>query len=243
MTKKKSNYYWTDWVDYGIQKYLKTTNQKERNIIYQKYLRSPFEKMAEIVVKRWNWNYLPDDYDDLKHELVSFMITKLHLYKPNKGKSFGYFTLILKNYLIQKNRKSQKETIQRRSMRQLYNYGYVDGYGSIGKKMNWHGVQNEIGKKENFYNYINFLEKYGNEILPSPENKIIEPLVRYARDIDNTKYLYRNDFVKYIKDITKFDNHIMSSCTKILKHLYRRFISKVYSTEEMRRWVNCLKWR
>ena len=166
MTKKKSNYYWTDWVDYGIQKYLKTTNQKERNIIYQKYLRSPFEKMAEIVVKRWNWNYLPDDYDDLKHELVSFMITKLHLYKPNKGKSFGYFTLILKNYLIQKNRKSQKETIQRRSMRQLYNYGYVDGYGSIGKKMNWHGVQNEIGKKENFYNYINFLEKYGNEILP-----------------------------------------------------------------------------
>ena len=128
-------------------------------------------------------------------------------------------------------------------MKQLYYYGYVDGYGSIGNNGNWHGVQNEIDKKENFYHYIEFLEKYGKDILPSPENKIIEPLVSFVRDIDNTKYLYRNDFVKYIKDITKFDTHIMSRCTKTLKHLYRRFIFKVNSTEEMKKWVNCLKWR
>ena len=40
MTKKKSNYYWTDWVDYGIQKYLNTNDQRIRNSIYQKHLRS-----------------------------------------------------------------------------------------------------------------------------------------------------------------------------------------------------------
>jgi len=243
MPKKKKNYYWTGWVDYGIQKYLNTTNQKERNHIYRKYLRTPFETMAEIVVKRWNWNYLPDRNEDIKHELVSFMISKLHLYKPNKGKSFGYFTLILKNYLIQGNRKSQRETVKRRSMKQLYGIGYVDGYGSTGESLNWQGVQGSISKKENFYHFIEFLEKYGKDILPSPNNQIIEPLISYVRDIDNTKYLYRNDFVKYIKDITKFDNHIMSSSTHTLKNLYRKFIFKVYSKEEMERWVQCLIWR
>ena len=45
MARKKVHYYWPGWVDYGIQKYLSTDNQHERNKIYRKYLQEPFEKM------------------------------------------------------------------------------------------------------------------------------------------------------------------------------------------------------
>jgi hypothetical protein len=243
MARKKVHYYWTEWVDYGIKQYQSTTDIQERDKIYRKYLRVPFEQMSEIITKRWNWNYIPTDFDDLKHEMVSHMLSKMHNFNPDKGKSFGYFTLILKNYLIQMNNKNYKETKKRRPMRQLYSRGYVDGYGSTGSKTNWQNVNSIIKKKEDFYSYIDFLERHGKEILGSPQNEIIEPLIRFVKDIDNTKYLYRGDFVRYVKDNTNFDNHLLFVTTKILKNLYRKFISKISSQEEMKRWIKCLIWK
>ena len=50
MARKKVHYYWTEWVDYGIKQYQSTTDIQERDKIYRKYLRVPFEQMSEILL-------------------------------------------------------------------------------------------------------------------------------------------------------------------------------------------------
>ena len=240
MARKKVHYYWTGWVDYGIQKYLSTDNQHERNKIYRKYLQEPFEKMCEIVTKRWKWNYIPTDLDDLKHELVSHMISKMHNYNPNKGKSFGYFTLILKNYLIQMNNKLYKYTISHTDSNDHSDI-VMNGYRV--HRNSWQNVVEIINKTENFHNYIDFLDKHGKSILKHPHNEIITPLVDYVKDIDNTKHQGRNDFINHIKSHTSFDNHLLFQTTHLVKNLYRKFINKVQSAEEMERWIKLLIWK
>ena len=243
MGRKKVHIYWTDEVDYGIKSYLSETDLEKKNRIYNKHLFVPFEKMCEIIINRWNWNYIPDDLQDLKQEMVSHMFSKLEKFNPNKGRSFSYFSLIGKNYLIQKNNKLYKETLKRRPMKRLYQHGYVDGHGSTGKKTNWQSVQSKLDMKDNFFTFINFLKRHGNQILESPYVEIVNPLVKYVDDFENTKYLNRKDYVNYIMENTSFDKFLLSNTTKRLRYLYRRFSKKIHSQKLMDSWIQCLKWK
>jgi hypothetical protein len=241
MSKKKVHMYWTTQVDYGISKYLSSNNQTERDKIYNQFLKEPFEKMSEIMSRRWNWNYIPTEINDLKHELVSHMMSKIHNYNPSKGKSFGYFSLIVKNYLIQMNDKMYKYTIKHSSSDGASENVVLGGHRV--HKGSWQNVVEIINKKDDFHHYIDFLDRYGQTILGQPHNEIINPLLEYVRDIDNTKHQSRGDFVRYIKKETTLNNHLLFQTTHILKNIYRKFTSKISSPKEMKRWIKCLIWK
>jgi len=48
-------------------------------------------------------------FDEVKSQVVSFLVINLHKFTEDKGKAFSYFSVIAKNYLILHNNNSYKE--------------------------------------------------------------------------------------------------------------------------------------
>ena len=92
----------------AIIAYNKCKNVKERNKIYNAGIKYPFEKLAENVLNTFKFTYFDVPKSDVKKEVVSAMVEKIHMYKEGKGKAFYYFTIIAKNNLILNNNGNYK---------------------------------------------------------------------------------------------------------------------------------------
>ena len=100
--KPSKKQYFTSDVDLAIQEYLASSNQEERNHIFKHRIYYAFYKLAENLIHTFKFYYTEvDDLEDLKHEVICFLLEKLDYFKPEKGtKAFSYFSIVGKNYLI-----------------------------------------------------------------------------------------------------------------------------------------------
>ena len=56
--------------------------------------------MAENIIHTFKFYYFDVSSEDVKHEVVSFLVMNIHKFKEGKGKAFSYFSIVAKNYLI-----------------------------------------------------------------------------------------------------------------------------------------------
>jgi len=54
------------------------------------------------------FTYFDDDKEDIKFEVISFLLEKIHKFEEGKGKAFSYFTIAARNYLILNNNSNYK---------------------------------------------------------------------------------------------------------------------------------------
>ncbi len=73
-----------------------------------------------------------DNIEDLQHEVISFLLSKIHLFNPEKGaKAYSYFGTIAKRYLIISNTKNYKKRVDKAPIEELesdekYSYNIDD---------------------------------------------------------------------------------------------------------------------
>lgn len=81
--------------------YLLSTNNDEKNEIYNTIIKPAFTKMIESIIRRYNL-YIPDeDFEQTFNDTLSFLLTKLNNFNPDKNKkAYSYCGTICKNYLI-----------------------------------------------------------------------------------------------------------------------------------------------
>ena len=105
----KTRMYFHEGTEQGIVDYNVATSWRERNDIYNEHLRAPFEKLVESIIHTFKFYYFDVPTEDVKHEVISFMITRLGKYKQGKGKAFSYFSVVVKNWLICHNNANYKK--------------------------------------------------------------------------------------------------------------------------------------
>jgi len=94
---KKANVYFTQETEDGIIEYLQCKDQDTRNKIFNEKINYSFHKLAENIIHTFKFYYTEvDTIPELQHEVVAFLLEKLHLYNQNKGKAFSYFGTIAK---------------------------------------------------------------------------------------------------------------------------------------------------
>jgi hypothetical protein len=108
MKQKKSKNYFTQETEDAIIKYNKTEDSDIRNKIYESHIKYPFEKLVENIFNTFKFSYFDVSYEDIKTEVVSNLIEKIHMYKEGRGKAFSYFSIVAKNYLILHNNNNHK---------------------------------------------------------------------------------------------------------------------------------------
>jgi len=101
--------YFTKETENAIIKYNLTTDPEERNRIYREYIEYPFDKLAENIINRFKFPYVNQPFEDIKKQVVSFLVINLSKYTEGKGKAFSYFSVIAKNYLILHNNNGYKQ--------------------------------------------------------------------------------------------------------------------------------------
>lgn len=112
--KKKRVFYWGRELDQRIVEYNTSLDPDHREYVFRKYLDYPLDKMAENIINRFKFPYMEGGFHEVKKQVIGFLVMNLAKYTPDKGKSFSYFSVIAKNYLILHNNigyKAEKNTM------------------------------------------------------------------------------------------------------------------------------------
>lgn len=106
---KLGRVYFTDDTEKAIVKYNQSTDVDEREIIFREHIHAPLDKMAENIINRFKFPYMDGTFDEIKAQVVAYLVMNLHKYTADKGKAFSYFSIVAKNYLILNNNNFYKE--------------------------------------------------------------------------------------------------------------------------------------
>ena len=107
--KKKSKMYFGTPVQEAIIRYNNASNPVIKNRIYREHIAAAFEKMAENLIHTFKFYYFDYPLEEVKHEVVSFMVMQMPKYKADKGRAFSYFSVVGKNWLILNNNNNYKK--------------------------------------------------------------------------------------------------------------------------------------
>ena len=111
--KKKGVQYFTQDTEDAIVLYNKTTDFEVRSRLYNDRIHYGFFKLTENIIHTFKFYYTEvDNIEDLQHEVITFLLSKIHLFNPEKGaKAYSYFGTIAKRYLILSNQKNYKKRV------------------------------------------------------------------------------------------------------------------------------------
>ena len=161
--RKKSKMYFGQPVQDAIIRYNEASSPVIKNRIYGEHIHAAFMKMAENLIHTFKFYYFDVPLEQVKHEVVSFMVLQIPKYKPNKGRAFSYFSIVGKNYLILNNNNNYKK------MKSQDQIDVLDFKRNITSE----GVQNEVEE---------FNSEFVNQMLEYWDNNITN-IFRRQKDI------------------------------------------------------------
>jgi len=111
-TPNKKNYFTQDTED-AIVAYNLSVDYGERSKIYDERINYAFFKLTQNIIHTFKFYHTEvENIEDLQHEIIIFLLSKIHLFDPSKGaKAYSYFGTIVKRWLILYNDKNYKKKI------------------------------------------------------------------------------------------------------------------------------------
>lgn len=113
--KRKNGMYFGPEEEEAVIKFLESTDEVERNQIFNEWLKVPLDKMIESIIRRYKLYRKGFTFEEVHGDTVSFLMTKVHRFERGLGKkAYSYFGTICRNYilgLIIKDEKILKQTI------------------------------------------------------------------------------------------------------------------------------------
>lgn len=83
-TEKKNKNYFDVREEEAVKDYITAETQKEKEEIYNKFLREPLDKMIESIIRCYKLYRKDMEYKDLHTDTHSFLMTKVDKFKPVK---------------------------------------------------------------------------------------------------------------------------------------------------------------
>jgi len=213
--EKKNTQYFTQDTEDAIVLYNSLIDQTERDILYRTRIHYAFFKLTENIIHTFKFYYTEvDNIEDLQHEVITFLLTKLHLFNPDKGaKAYSYFGTIAKRYLINSNNKNYKKRVEKAPVSEIEsneNFSYRIDEGSESDKLIYFIDQ-----------YVEYCTENINTLFPKKTDAQIADAIlelfrkRESIDVFNKKALYI-----YIREIIDAKT---PKITKIADRLYDIF--------------------
>lgn len=113
--KRTQKIYFGEEQEKAVVNYLESTDEAEKNKIFNEYLREPLIIMVESIIRRYKLYRKDLEFQEIHDDTMSFLLTKINKFDHTKNhKAYSYFGTICKNYLmgaIQKDTKEQNRQI------------------------------------------------------------------------------------------------------------------------------------
>jgi len=227
--KRTKKQYFTPDTDLAIKEYLATSNQDDRDNIFAKRIHYPFYKLAENLIHTFKFYYTEvDDLEDLKHEVICFLLEKLDYFKPEKGtKAFSYFSIVGKNYLILYNNNNYKKKKQK-----------ADPSAADEDE----GVLRSLGRddrKQDIKDFIDYFTEYTDKHMftmfkKDKDRKVCDAINILFKRRENLEIFNKKALYIYIREMTGVDTPVITKVTKVLKKLYKKLYIEYNETGYVR---------
>lgn len=109
---KLGKMYFNEDTEQAIIEYNKSQDEFEREIIFRERIHPALDKLAENIINRFKFPYIEGTFEDIKGQVVSFLVLNLHKFTEDKGKAFSYFSVVAKNYLILHNNNAYRDELR-----------------------------------------------------------------------------------------------------------------------------------
>ena len=94
--------YWGTDQEQAIVYFNSDISVQDRHKVYKDTIYPAFKKLIENIYYTYNFNKILSDYRHIEHEALAHLYEKIHKFDHTSGKkSFSYFGMIVKNWLIQ----------------------------------------------------------------------------------------------------------------------------------------------
>jgi hypothetical protein len=209
--KAKNKNYFTQETEDAIVLYNNTENPTLKSKIYEEKIHYAFFKLTQNIIHTFKFYHTEvEDLEHLQHEIIVFLLSKIHLFNPNNGaKAYSYFGTIVKRWCILYNDKNYKSKIKKVAIAELEqddSYSYTLDSVSPQKDKLSHFIDQYVDYvTENIYDF--FPKEF--------DAKIADAILELFRkrdqiDIFNKKalYIYIHEMIPDVKTpkITKIAN-------------------------------------
>lgn len=216
--KKKSNNYFTKETEDAIIQYNKCESARQRNQIYNEHIKYAFEKLAEFVLNTYKFKYFDIPPSDVKREVVSALIEKIHMYEDGKGKAFSYFNIIAKHYLIYHNNRNFKRWKQNSLLSEM--------------PTTWDPDDNFEEKELNsdYKEFKDIMLEYWDdnilEVFPSKRDmQIADAVLELFRRSENIENFNKKHLYLLIREMTGYKTHYITKVVNTMKDHQKRILN------------------
>ena len=218
--RPRSKNYFTKDTENAIVRYNNEPDPEIRSQIYRDEIHYAFFKLTENIIHTFKFYYTEvDQIEHLQHEVITFLLSKLHLFNPDNGaKAYSYFGTITKNWLIVYNTKNYKKRVQKAPVDELYkddNYSYNMGEEKEKEKL---GIFIDT--------YVKYVEDRFDKFFPKGNDaKVADAILELFRKRENLEIFNKKALYIYIREIMATHGLEVKTpkITKIANKLYGLF--------------------
>jgi hypothetical protein len=99
--KRTNEMYFGPEEEEAVIKFLESTDETERNLIFNEWLKGPLDKMIESIIRKYKLYRKGETFEELHSDTLSFLMTKVHKFESGRGKkAYSYFGTISKHYIL-----------------------------------------------------------------------------------------------------------------------------------------------
>ena len=213
--RKKSKRYFTEVHEQAIIDYASSQELRERTKLYKVYIRPVFHEMVDKIVYTYKFNTLPN-VDSLKEECKIWLVTILEKFDPEKGhKAFSYFSVITKNWFIQKTKKNKSKLIREVEFENIH---------TVQEKLIVENQYHNLREKEEFFILLaDEVQKWKKLNLRENELRVLEAVQILFDERENIEIFNKKAIYLYLREITGMNTkQIVNNLNKI-RQRYRVF--------------------
>lgn len=187
--------------------YINEKDPYKKEMIYREKLHSCLVKLVENIIHTFNFKSFFDTYDDLKNEVLSFLISKLDKFDPKISKAYTFLSIIAKRYLIILSQTNLKRINGREEV------SVVDYEKSFLEEQISSSINGEMD--DYYYFLIDYIENNINSMYKNQKDrKIALALLKIMKDSNNYEIENRKSLYMNLKSICEDAN--TTSITKVL---------------------------
>jgi len=214
---KTKNVYFTEETEQAILDYRCAKTYDEKNRLYNEKIHHAFYKLAENIIHTFKFYYTDvENIEDLKYEIISFLLQKIDLYDQSKGKAYSYFGTIVKRYLILYNQKNYKKVVSKIDFQEIHNEEKTIN------KLIEEPTNMDIDRLDVIDEFINRVHTNLFEFFDkTDEIKTADAILEIFQKRSNLDIFNKKAIFIYIKEIVDVPSLTITKVIKKLKFIYK----------------------
>ena len=217
--KAKSRMYFTQITENAIIRYNGSEDSVLRNRIYNDHIAYAFDKLAENIIHTFKFYYFDVPSEQVKHEVVSFLVMNIHKFKEGKGKAFSYFSIVAKNYLILNNNNNYKKMKSHREI------------DILDFKRNISSEAKVSADKETYEEFTGMMLDYWENNLPNIFKRhkdilVADAVLELFRRSKNMENFNKKALYVLIREMTGSNTQHITRVVNVMKKYYKRLFKE-----------------